>query len=1464
MKGRKPIFFIIAVLFVGLLAPAAGPVLAADPPITTQSLSAESDLLWDSDFGVFNNDMQGRIYIGKGIEGGAYTARGALRFNLDSNLPHPGRPIKYELQLYVNFKEGSDLANFYLDAYGSDNNDMDNTDRAVFPQKSSINYTRKSNNQIPNDGFVTFDVTPIVAEITSAVDRQATFILQGNESLTNARAFVSSKEYLTAAYHPKLIVTYAQSDPPTGSIAINNGALYTNSSSVKLNLTASDPDVEDVLQVRFSNDQLTWSKWEDVLSSKNWTLFNAEGIQTVYYQITDGKDIITLSDTITLDTVKPVVSGITNNGLYNSNRTISFNEGYAMLNGSPFTSGTVVSVEGTYTFIAVDAAGNSTTIEFQIDKTAPTVYGIINNGIYKADMTVTFNEGAATLNGSSFTSGATVSAEGSYKLIVTDTAGNVTTVNFSINKTAPTVTGVADGTSYNVDRTITFNEGTATMNGHQFTSGATVSAEGDYTLVVSNAAGNITTVNFTIDKTIPKVTGATDGESYNVDRTVTFNEGTATLNGSPFTSGATVSAEGSYKLIVTDAAGNVTTVNFSINKTAPTVTGVADGTSYNVDRTVTFNEGTATLNGSPFTSGATVSAEGDYTLVVSNAAGNNTTVNFTIDKTIPKVTGAADGTSYNVDRTITFNEGTATMNGHPFTSGATVSTEGSYKLIVTDAAGNNTTVNFTIDKTNPTVIGVADGESYNVDRTITFNMGAATLNGDSFVSGSEVRDEGDYTLIVTDGTGNVTTIQFTIDKTAPAVSGVTEGSSYNTNQSAAFNEGTASMNGDPFVSGATVSAEGDYTLVVTDAAGNVTTVNFTIDKTAPTVTGVAEGESYNVDRMIAFNEGTATMNGDSFTSGATVSGEGSYKLIVTDAAGNVTTVNFTMNKTGPSVIGVVYGASYNTDRTITFNMGTATLNGDSFVSGSEVRDEGDYTLVVTDAAGNITTVSFTIDKTNPKITGLTAGISNYTSPLTIGFNEGTATLNGQPFTNGATITSSANYTLVVTDAAGNQTSVTFTLNVPTAQSGSDSVSSLVSSLSSGSELEIEINGVKHKDLGKVTTAVINGKKVTTVTFDEAKLSRYLDSLSNKPFIFIPVHNDSDRVLLLLNSQIIKTLNDRNADIQIQTELASYLLAANQIDWSLVAKSFGSEDALRNMEIQVEINNAPDNDIEQVSNKLGEARLLSPVINFNISAKHGGTTIELNKFLSYVERTITIPNSADPYSRIMTGITITKDGNIVPVPTRIVKENGKTFAIIYSLTNSAYAVIENSKTFADIQKHWAKKEIEQAASKLIVQGISESSFQPNKQITRAEFTAMLVRALGLHEFDQSASFSDIKSGQWYYETVSIAEGYGLVTTSNSSQYIPNEKLSREEAMVLLAKAMKLAGLETTITDREATQQLSAFKDHHLLNLSARAAAALNIKYGIIKGNQGQLTPDNVITRAEMTVILQRFLEAAKLS
>ncbi|WP_179088323.1 S-layer homology domain-containing protein [Paenibacillus odorifer] len=1298
----------------------------------------------------------------------------------------------------------------------------------------------------------------------------ATFSLSGGDGAKNIYMQVRDSNNAISASSSQIILL--DQTAPTGALIINDGAAWTKSEMVTLKGTYTDGSGSGVEQVRLSNVNGTWqTSWFSIadLNGRSWVLPAGQGVKNVYVQYKDrvgNSSNSTISSTITVDTIAPVITNVVNNIVYNSKVNPLFYEGSGLLNGSPYTSGTDITQDGTYTLIVTDQAGNSATVVFKVDTIAPTVTGIANGVIYNTIKTITFNKGTATLNGAAFVSGAQVSQDGVYTLIVTDTAGNVTTINFEIDTTAPKIKGVSEGGVYK-SVTPSFNEGTAQLNGTAYMSGTRIDQDGVYTLVVTDTVGNVTTVNFEIENVAPIVTGVMEGGIY-ISVVPSFNEGTAQLNGTAYTSGTKIDQDGVYTLVVTDAAGNVTMVKFIIDRTAPTVTGVVYGVSYNTDRTITFNEGTATLNGDPFASGETVSAEGNYTLIVTDAVGNVTTVSFTIHKTGPTVTGVVYGSSYNTDRMITFNTGIATLNGDPFASGSEVSAEGDYTLIVTDAMGNVTTIAFTIDKTVPIISGVTDGSIYNTNQSITFNEGTATLNGDPFASGATIFAEGDYTLVVTDEAGNVTTANFTIDRTAPTVTGVVYGVSYNTDRTITFNEGTATLNGDPFASGETVSAEGDYTLIVTDAVGNVTTVSFTIHKTGPTVTGVVYGSSYNTDRMITFNTGIATLNGDPFASGSEVSAEGDYTLIVTDAMGNVTTIAFTIDKTVPIISGVTDGSIYNTNQSITFNEGTATLNGDPFASGATVFAEGDYTLVVTDEAGNVTMISFTIDRTNPIITGLTVGISNYTSPLTIGFNEGTATLNGQPFTTGTRVISSGNYTLVVIDEAGNQTIATFTLNISTPESGSGSSSDPSTSSSTSPipslGLEIEINGVKQKDLAKETTAVMNGKKVTTVTIDEKKLSRYLDSLPDKPVINIPVHNDSDRVLLLLNGQLITTLNDRNAVILIQTELGSYLLAANRIDWSLVTKRFGSEDALRNMVIQVEITNVPESDIVQLANSIGKARLLSPPIDFNITAAHGGKTIELNKFLSYVERTIVIPNSADDHNKNITGITMTKDGNIVPVPTRMMRENGKTFAVIYSLTNSVYAVIENDKTFADIQNHWAKYDIEQVASKLIVQGVTESSFQPNKQITRAEFTAMLVRALGLHTVDQPTSFTDVNSGQWYYETVSIAEGYGLVTASNNSQYTPNEKLSREEAMVLLGKAMKLAGMDTAISDSEAAQQLSTFKDHHLLDLSARAAAALNVKYGIIIGNQGQLTPNNVITRAEATVILQRLLEAAKLS
>ncbi|MHB9036628.1 MAG: glycoside hydrolase domain-containing protein [Armatimonadota bacterium] len=93
---------------------------------------------------------------------------------------------------------------------------------------------------------------------------------------------------------------------PTGSISINSGATYCNSTSVTLTLSATD-NSSGVSQMRFSNDGSSWSSWETYATSKAWTLTSGDGTKTAYVQYKDvaGNVSSNYTDTIILDATAP-------------------------------------------------------------------------------------------------------------------------------------------------------------------------------------------------------------------------------------------------------------------------------------------------------------------------------------------------------------------------------------------------------------------------------------------------------------------------------------------------------------------------------------------------------------------------------------------------------------------------------------------------------------------------------------------------------------------------------------------------------------------------------------------------------------------------------------------------------------------------------------------------------------------------------------------------------------------------------------------------------------------------------------------------------------------------------------------------------------------------------------------------------------------------------------------------------
>ncbi len=117
------------------------------------------------------------------------------------------------------------------------------------------------------------------------------------------------------------------------------------------------------------------------------------------------------------------------------------------------------------------------------------------------------------------------------------------------------------------------------------------------------------------------------------------------------------------------------------------------------------------------------------------------------------------------------------------------------------------------------------------------------------------------------------------------LTGVQDGGSYRETVKPGFNQGTATLNGEPFTSGTEVNVEGGYSLVITDNNGKTRTVSFTIDKTAPIITITpydTEPTDQSVTVEASTNEGTLNTTSYTFTQ------NGAFTFVATDAAGNVT------------------------------------------------------------------------------------------------------------------------------------------------------------------------------------------------------------------------------------------------------------------------------------------------------------------------------------------------------------------------------------------------------------------------------------------------------------------------------------------------------------------------------------------------------------------------------------------------
>lgn len=316
--------------------------------------------------------------------------------------------------------------------------------------------------------------------------------------------------------------------------------------------------------------------------------------------------------------------------------------------------------------------------------------------------------------------------------------------------------------------------------------------------------------------------------------------------------------------------------------------------------------------------------------------------------------------------------------------------------------------------------------------------------------------------------------------------------------------------------------------------------------------------------------------------------------------------------------------------------------------------------------------------------------------------------------------------------------------------------------------------------------------------------------------------------------------DENHKISIKTELGSVIIPLNMLSTSVVAGA-------KEVGIHITAVNAATM-TGTAQQKVGSR----PVVDLYVTVD--GKKTEFNK--PEVSVTVSIPykpsseESANPEHIVI--LYVDDAGQETPVTSG--KYDAGAGAVTFQTTHfRMYAIAYVIKSFADIKSYdWATKQIEVLASKGVINGRTETTFDPGANVTRAEFTVLLVKALGLNA-RTADTFTDVSTSDYYFNDIAVAKALGIVNGRDNGMFDPHKPVSRQEMITMAARALKTAN---TIGSASDLSLLLPFRDRaDVADYAANSMASL-VKEGLVQGSGDMLHPLAPASRAETAVLMYR--------
>lgn len=205
------------------------------------------------------------------------------------------------------------------------------------------------------------------------------------------------------------------------------------------------------------------------------------------------------------------------------------------------------------------------------------------------------------------------------------------------------------------------------------------------------------------------------------------------------------------------------------------------------------------------------------------------------------------------------------------------------------------------------------------------------------------------------------------------------------------------------------------------------------------------------------------------------------------------------------------------------------------------------------------------------------------------------------------------------------------------------------------------------------------------------------------------------------------------------------------------------------------------------------------------------------------------------------------------------------AMVFAFTMTQ-AVAAPSDDFSDThQGYWSYDAIMALKKVGILAGYPDGTFKPDENVTRAEFSAMITKALGLRDAEDFSItiYNDLSQKHWAYRDIQIASHFGVMKGTPEGNFMANGQVKRVEVIMTIMSALKLKEL----TPQEAYEILSpVYSDLDELPAWAltRTGKAEQLNAIVVRPwEKGLLMPNRAATRGELAVWINKMLELVKI-